>query len=366
VGGKDFNTSQFNRASQALRSPGSTFKLFAYTAAVSAGLKPEDTFSNQKRCYPAENFCIDGKGGTSTMVNGLAMSMNAFAVDVAEKTGYERVIQIARKLGITEEVGAYPAMVLGANEQTVLDMTAAYAAIANRGMFVKPTPFEEIRGPNGEVLWSRRVDGDRGSRAVDSDVADAVNWMLQRVVTSGTGRAASLDDRQVAGKTGTSEGARDLWFIGSVPQLTTSVWFGYDSNMKTGSSSGQAAWAWNQFMTKIKGEIPLSYFPKKPVLNRKFTPPGKKDKTKGNQEAPYRGYEYEPVPRFDDSPYAPPDYPTEPYAAPGPATDYAPPAAPAPEPAYEAPAPPAYEAPLAPPPAAEGPRNWLVPQVQDR
>jgi hypothetical protein len=119
-------------------------------------------------------------------------------------------------------------------------------------------------------------------------------------------------------------------------------------------------------MTKIKGEIPLSYFPKKPVLNRKFTPPGKKDKTKGNQEAPYRGYEYEPVPRFDDSPYAPPDYPTEPYAAPGPATDYAPPAAPAPEPAYEAPAPPAYEAPLAPPPAAEGPRNWLVPQVQDR
>ena len=369
VGGKDFNASQFNRASQALRSPGSTFKLFAYTAAVSAGLKPEDSFSNQQRCYPADNFCIEGKGGTSSMVNGLAMSMNAFAVDVAEKTGYERVIQTARKLGLTEDIGAYPAMVLGSNEQTVLDMTAAYAGIANRGMFVKPTPFEEIRGPNGEVVWSRRVDGDRGSRAVDSEVADAVNWMLQRVVTSGTGTAAMLQDRQVAGKTGTSEGARDLWFIGSVPQLTTSVWFGYDSNMKTGSSSGQAAWAWNQFMTKIKGGIPVSYFPQKPVLNRKFTPPGKK-KAQRNQEAPYRGYEYEPVPRFEDSPYAPPDYPTEPYAAPAPAPDYGAPAAPAPEPAYEAPPPPAYEPPPPayepPPPAAEGPRNWLVPQVQER
>ncbi len=370
VGGKDFNASQFNRASQALRSPGSTFKLFAYTAAVSAGLKPENQFSNQQRCYPAENFCIEGKGGTSSMTNGLAMSMNAFAVDVAEKTGYERVIETARKLGLTEEIGAYPSMVLGANEQTVLDMTAAYAAIANRGVFVQPTPFEEIRGPDGEVLWSRRVDGDRGNRAVDSDVADALNWMLQKVVTNGTGAAARLEDRQVAGKTGTSEGARDLWFIGSIPQLTTTVWFGYDNNQKTGSSSGQAAWAWNQFMTKIKADLPVRAFPNKPVLTRKFTPPGKKKTKPRNQEVPYRGYEYQEeinggqTPIFDDSPYAPP-----PWQEPAPNQPQAPaPAAPAPAPAAPAPVPTPAPAPAPAPvaPAEDGPRDWLKPQIQSR
>lgn len=97
-------------------------------------------------------------------------------------------------------------MAIGAYEQTVLDMTAAYSAVTNRGVYVKPTAFEEIRGPGGDVLWSRRLDGDRGKRAMDSDVADTMNWMLQRVVSGGTGVAAKLDDRPVAGKTGTSEG----------------------------------------------------------------------------------------------------------------------------------------------------------------
>jgi penicillin-binding protein 1A len=257
-------------------------------------------------------------------------------------------------------------MAIGAYEQTVLEMTAAYAAVTNRGVFVKPTPFEEIRGPGGELIWSRKLDGDRGNRALDSEVADAMNWMLQRVVNGGTGGAAKLQDRQVAGKTGTSEGARDLWFIGSIPQLTTGVWFGYDNNRETKSNSGQAAWAWNQYMTKIKGDLAVTYFPEKPVLNRKFRPPGKdKQKKRTNQAVPYRGYEYQqdqyaPPQRFDDSPYAPPyyeepRYDNQPAPAPGPAP------APAPEPVYEPPPPPPPAAPV-----EEGPRNWLVPQVQER
>ena len=96
-----------------------------------------------------------------------------------------------------------------------------------------------------------------------------MNWMLQRVVTGGTGIAAKLDDRQVAGKTGTSENTRDLWFIGSIPQLTTGVWFGYDDDRATKSTSGEAAWAWKQFMLQIKNEIPVRNFPEKPKLNRK-------------------------------------------------------------------------------------------------
>jgi len=96
-----------------------------------------------------------------------------------------------------------------------------------------------------------------------------MNWMLQRVVTGGTGIAAKLDDRQVAGKTGTSENTRDLWFIGSIPQLTTGVWFGYDDDRATKSTSGEAAWAWKQFMLQIKDEIPVRNFPDKPKLKRK-------------------------------------------------------------------------------------------------
>jgi penicillin-binding protein 1A len=184
-------------------------------------------------------------------------------------------------------------MAIGAYEQTVLDMAAAYAGVANRGVFVKPSPFEEIRGPEGNVLWSRRVDGDRGRRALDSDVADAMNWMFQRVVSGGTGIAAKLDDRQVAGKTGTSEGARDLWFIGSIPQLTTAVWFGYDDNRETKSSSGEAAWAWKQFMLQIEGELPIQAFPPKPELNRPWRVPGKKKPKTTDKKAEYLGYEHE-------------------------------------------------------------------------
>ena len=274
VGGTDWNTSQFNRATQALRSPGSTFKLFTYTAALAAGLKPESMVSNQSHCKldGTVMFCIPGKGGTYTLAEALARSMNAAAVATAEKVGYPRVIEMARKLGISGTIGAYPSMVLGANEKTVLEMTAAYAAINNRGLYAKPSPFEEIYGPNGELLWSRRVDGQHGQRAVSSDVADAVSWMLQGVVKNGTGYAASLPDRPVAGKTGTAEGARDLWFIGSIPQLTTGVWLGYDQNLRTHSSSAQAAAAWATYMTAVVKELPPQPFPPKPELTGTFQP----------------------------------------------------------------------------------------------
>ena len=242
VGGKNFQASQFNRATQALRSPGSTFKLFPYAAAINAGVKPTDIFIDSPRCW--NGYCPKNFGskyfGPISLADALQNSLNTIAVQLQDKVGFDAIITMANNLGIgtTRPLGKYYSMALGANEQTILDMAAAYAAIANRGVYVKPTAFEDIRGPGGELIWSRRRDGARGSRAVDSDVADTMNWMLQRVVTGGTGTAASLGDRPVAGKTGTSEGTRDLWFIGSIPQLTTAVWFGYDNNAPTGSSSG--------------------------------------------------------------------------------------------------------------------------------
>jgi penicillin-binding protein 1A len=305
--------------------------LFPYAAAIHAGVKPEDIFNDSPRCwggYCPKNFGNKYFGPTS-LADALQNSLNTVAVQLQDKVGFDPIIAMANNLGIgtTRPLGKFYPMAIGAYEQTILDMAAAYAAVANRGVYVKPAAFEEIRGPGGEVIWSRRVDGDRGRRAVDSDVADAMNWMLQRVVEGGTGAAAKLNDRPVAGKTGTSEGARDLWFIGSIPQLTTAVWFGHDNNRETNSNSGEAAWAWNQFMSKIKNQFPVQTFPPKPVLKRTFKKPGATAKTpKENQEAPYRGYDYDPDPSIwapEPAPAPAPQAPPPRYVAPpgGPPVD---------------------------------------------
>jgi len=274
VGGKDFSKSQFNRTILALRSPGSTFKLFPYAAAIDRGMKPETKVFDAKRCW--NGYCPKNFGdkyyGNISLADALKNSLNTVAVQLQDIVGFDAVIEIANNLNIGTErpLGKYYPMAIGAYEQTILDMTAAYAGMANRGVFFRPSPIEEIRGPKNELLWSRRLSENRGRRAVDSDVADTMNWMLQRVVTGGTGIAAKLDDRQVAGKTGTSENTRDLWFIGSIPQLTTGVWFGYDDDRATKSTSGEAAWSWKQFMLQIKDEIPVRAFPDKPQTKRKM------------------------------------------------------------------------------------------------
>ncbi len=267
VGGRNFKETQFNRVTQALRSPGSTFKLFPYVAAISAGFKPEDQFIDTPRCW--YGYCPKNFGnrymGKVSLADALKNSLNTIAVQLVEQVGFEEVISTANKLGIgkSQPLGKYYPLAIGAYEQTVLDMTAAYAAVANQGVYIKPTPFEEIRGPGNILLWSYQINGHKGKRAIKRSVADTMNWMLQRVVKSGTGKKAALTGRQVAGKTGTSEGGRDIWFIGSIPQLTTGIWFGYDDNRKTKKDSGEAAWSWKQFMMKIERDFQIEKFPER-------------------------------------------------------------------------------------------------------
>jgi len=269
VGGKDFGKSQFNRAAQALRSPGSTFKLFVYLSALKAGMLPERTVIDKPQCF--KGYCPRNFGGRYlgkvSLAVALQNSLNTVAVALLKELGFDKVIETAKSLGITRELGKFYPMAIGAYEQTLLDMTTAYAAITNRGIYVKATPFEDILGPDGQLLWSRRVDGDRGRRAVASDIADTMLWMLQLVVKGGTGGGAALGDRPVAGKTGTSEGGRDLWFIGSIPQLTTGVWLGYDDSRETKSTSVVATLAWRDFMAPISKNLPVRQFPPKPQLS---------------------------------------------------------------------------------------------------
>ena len=297
VGGTDFLDSQFNRAAQALRSPGSTFKLFVYLTALKEGMLPERVLRDSARCF--RGYCPKNFGsrylGSVSMVVALQNSLNTVAVALLQELGFDKVIATAKSLGISRELGRFYPMALGAYEQTVLDMTAAYAAINNGGIYVKPTPFEEILGPNGELLWSRRVEGDPGKRAVNSDIAAMMMWMLQRAVQSGTGGGAALPNRPVAGKTGTSEGGRDLWFIGSIPQLTTGVWLGYDDSRGTKDTSVVATYAWRAFMAPITKNLPVRQFPPRPELQ---------DTYRGGKKPPERAKaSYRPG---DDLPYRAP------------------------------------------------------------
>ncbi|QNI42825.1 PBP1A family penicillin-binding protein [Synechococcus sp. A15-28] len=367
VGGKSFKDSQFNRATQALRSPGSTFKLFPYAAAIDRGIRPEDIFMDSPRCW--RGYCPKNFGakyfGPVSLADALKNSLNTVAVQLQDRVGFDAIIETANgfDIGTTRPLGKYYPMAIGAYEQTILEMAAAYAGVTNRGVFVQPTPFEEIRGPKDGLIWSRRLDGDRGRRALDSDVADAMNWMLQRVVTGGTGIAAKLENRAVAGKTGTSEGARDLWFIGSIPQLTTAVWFGYDNNKETKSNSGEAAWAWKQFMLQIEDEFPLQPFPAKPVLNRKFEPPGKPKPKTTDKKVPYRGYDYAPKPIYTAPRWEPdPSMAPVPFTTPESASTSAPQPRIAPTPAPIS----RPEPPREPQAEVNGRRNWLKPQIQRR
>ncbi|MFM2080079.1 MAG: hypothetical protein RLZZ219_761 [Cyanobacteriota bacterium] len=362
VGGKDFNTSQFNRAAQALRSPGSTFKLFVYLAALQQGMKPETIVRDAGRCFGG--YCPKNFGGRSMgsvpLWVALQNSLNTVAVNLLQQVGFDRVIATARSLGISRELGRFYPLAVGATEQTVLDMTAAYAAVFNRGVYVAPTPFEEILGPNGELLWSRRVDGDRGRRAVPSDIADAMLWMLQQVVNGGTGGGAAMPGRPVAGKTGTSEGGRDLWFIGGIPQLTTGLWLGYDNSRGTNSTSAVAVAAWADYMAPIVRDLPVRPFPPKPTLSGSFNPLKalrlrKPDRPEGDATRP-------PVPeegRWQPGAETAPPQPVIPEGTPEPASPAPVPASPPPSAAVPAapaaPPPPPASAPPAPPPPLSAP-----------
>ena len=266
VGGKDFENNQFNRATQALRSPGSTFKLLIYASALSNGITSESKFIDLPRCW--KNYCPKNFNnqylGEISLTKAFTSSSNIVAVELLDKLGFETVIATANSLGIgkTKKIEQYLPLAVGAYGETLMNMTSAYAAIANRGIYNIPSPIEKILGPNNQVVWSHNQEKKINKQVVTRKVADTLNWMLEKTVSQGTGSAAYLSTRPVAGKTGTSDGNRDLWFIGSLPQLTTGVWFGNDNNNETIMNSGNAAWAWKKYIQKIEKGLKVMKFTK--------------------------------------------------------------------------------------------------------
>lgn len=249
VGGKDYRKSQFNRATQALRQPGSAFKLFVYLAGIESGLTPDDVFTDKPvrvRKWRPRNYTGRYRGPV-TLRTAFTKSINTVAVQISERVGRRNVISAARRLGITSELKSHPSIALGASEVTLLELTAAYAALANGGRGVWAYGISEIRSRSGRVLYRRSGSGP--GRVIGPGNLSQMHDMLTNVVVEGTGRRAAID-RPAAGKTGTSQEFRDAWFVGYTSELVTGVWVGNDDqgSMKRVVGGTLPAGIWREFM----------------------------------------------------------------------------------------------------------------------
>ncbi len=246
VGGRDYGASQFNRATQALRQPGSAFKLFVYLAAMERGLHPDDIVTDARvdlGGWAPRNF--DGRfRGSVTMRDAFAQSLNAAAVRLADRAGRARVAEAARRLGITSDLAPDLTIALGSNAVRLIELTGAYATFANGGGGVIPYGVQRIEG-----VFER--SGAGAGEAVAPGVVASMNDLLTAVITRGTGRAAQLADRLSAGKTGTSQSFRDAFFIGFTGNLVAGVWVGNDDGKPMDEVTGGSlpARIWYDFMT---------------------------------------------------------------------------------------------------------------------
>ena len=262
IGGRNYGKSQFNRATQALRQPGSVFKPVVYLAALESGLDPDTHFLDGPVSvgkWRPGNF--GGKYyGDVTMREAVTRSLNSVAVRASEKIGRRRVIDAAKRLGITSRLRPHPSIALGASEVSLLEMTAAYAVFANGGTGVWPYGIREIRDRGGQVLYRRKGTGP--GRVIKSARASEMNDLLGSVMAWGTGKAARIG-RPAAGKTGTSQDFRDAWFIGYTPDLVTGVWMGNDDGtpMNEVTGGGLPARLWRSFMLEAHKGVPAKFLP---------------------------------------------------------------------------------------------------------
>lgn len=258
VGGQNYGKSQYNRATQAKRQPGSTFKLFTYIAALEAGIRPSDRFNDKPTIvgdWAPKNYT--GKfNGNMTVQEAFARSINTIAVQVSEKVGREKAAAVAKRLGIKTPISAVPSLPLGTEEVRLLELAGTYAAIANGGHLAQPYSIVEITTLEGEVLYRRRPMSPR--TVLRADVVEDMTTMLTSVVQVGSGRNAALA-RPAAGKSGTSQDSRDAVFAGFTSDMTAAVWVGNDNGapMKNVTGGGLPARIWKDFMTEAHALSPV-------------------------------------------------------------------------------------------------------------
>ena len=259
VGGRDFNDSEFNRATQARRQPGSAFKPFVYAAAINSGYAPTHQLLDRPLRYVLDNGRVwepgnyDGSyAGVVTMRQALTHSKNVATVRLANEVGMSRVIGMAEQMGLGD-IDHHPSVVLGTAEVTPMDLTAAYAAFATLGQRPEPRLVVRVVDTNGNVVWSQQPEA---RRVLEPGVAFVTTTLMQDVVDRGTGTAVrAVGYRQpAAGKTGTTQDAADVWFVGFTSELVGTVWIGFDKRIRitrSGTGGEMAAPVWGRIMSRI-------------------------------------------------------------------------------------------------------------------
>jgi len=270
VGGRDTGASGvFNRAIQAERQTGSAFKPFVYAAALELGYSPLDLIDDAPLTinipgsgpWSPRNYTNDYKGRV-TLTEALKDSLNIPAVKVSESVGRDLVRRVANEFRLESDLADGPALALGASESTLLDMTGAYAGILNGGSSVTPYGLVDLRLQGDDAPLMGTGGGIR-ERVIGDQAAGELIWMMEQVVSQGTGQRAQFEGRQIAGKTGTTQAARDAWFVGFTADYVAGVWMGYDDNTPlTGvTGGGLPAEIWRETMVRVHEGVPIRPLP---------------------------------------------------------------------------------------------------------
>ena len=259
IGGRDYQDSQFNRATQALRQPGSAFKPVVFAAAFETGMDPATAFRDRPidiEGWSPENYG-GGYRGRITIADALKRSINTVAAQAGADAGAEAVAEMAQRLGITTPLAPVPALALGTGEVRLIDLVGAYAAFANDGRRTQPVLLTEVRNARGDLLWAAPAPAP-GRPVIEEQHARWMSTMLQSVLIDGTGTRARLPGRPAAGKTGTSQDSRDAWFVGYTAQLAAGVWVGNDDDTPTNAVTGGQlpAEIWRRFMAEAHAGLP--------------------------------------------------------------------------------------------------------------
>ncbi|VIO65715.1 Penicillin-binding protein 1F [Bradyrhizobium ivorense] len=257
VGGRDYGASQFNRATDAYRQPGSSFKPYVYTTALLNGYTPNSKIVDGPVCIG--NWCPQNYGhsysGSVTLTQAITRSINVVPVKLSielgkniggPKAGRAKIIEVARRFGIKAPLPDTPSLPIGSDEVTVIEHAVAYATFPNRGKAVTPHSVLEVRTGAGDLVWRWDRDGPKPRQAIPPNIAADMAGMMSHVVSEGTARRAALDGIPTAGKTGTTNAYRDAWFVGYTGNFTCAVWYGNDdyspTNRMTGGSLPAQTW----------------------------------------------------------------------------------------------------------------------------
>jgi penicillin-binding protein 1A len=278
VGGRDYGQSQFNRATDALRQPGSSFKPYVYATALAHGFKPTSIVVDGPVCIG--NWCphnySGGFSGSMTLTQALIRSINTIAVKLSiaignnmgpgnnpAKRGRAEIVKLARAMGLRTPLPDTPSLPIGADEVTVVDHVGAYGTFPNLGKAVTPHAVLEVRTGAGELVWRWDRDGKKPRQVMRPDVAQNMIFMMNKVVEEGTGKRAQLDGIKAAGKTGTTNAYRDAWFMGYTGNFVCGVWFGNDDYTPTNRMTGGSlpAMTWHEIMAYAHQGIDLKALP---------------------------------------------------------------------------------------------------------